>query len=397
MPRAALTFNSGETLNFISFPTPIESAFRRTSMFIQKTQLSIPKLLKIILLVVVLIPTLYSFTRSPSILYRQPSTCGPAVSEIPNIVHFVHILPPELVSNGNIQFEFRHFLSIYSAHFYLNPERIYIHTNAESDQLSALERSPLIWTRIISNLPTVVFNYETAPNRTSAGLDVTLLPNHSDFVRTRVMKKWGGIYMDEDVYLLKDLASLRRTGFQNVVGRQSGGDICCALFLSTPENDMITAYHALQDRAFDGSWATHAIGLLTRLAVEFSGRDENVLVLEQDAFFPFGWGGSELAELYQVHDVDDVEEVIEWTDTGSLDLTTFIKSWRWQSQTWRRDFHIGYALHGWNSGLRDDRIFFGDFGGITLEYVLARSSNFARALYPVVKHALDNGIIGQVS
>lgn len=36
---------------------------------------------------------------------------------------------------------------------------------------------------------------------------------------------------------------------------------------------------------------------------------------------------------------------------------------------------------------------FGKFGGITLEYVLAQNNNFARAVYPAVKHALDNGII----
>ena len=54
-------------------------------------------------------------------------------------------------------------------------------------------------------------------------------------------------------------------------------------------------------------------------------------------------------------------------------------------------------LHGWTSGIRGElndeqrATMFGKFGGITLDYVLARNSNFALAVYPAVKHALDNG------
>ena len=39
---------------------------------------------------------------------------------------------------------------------------------------------------------------------------------------------------------------------------------------------------------------------------------------------------------------------------------------------------------------------FGGFEGITLEYVLKNNSNFARAVYPAVRHALDHGMLDQV-
>ena len=58
-----------------------------------------------------------------------------------------------------------------------------------------------------------------------------------------------------------------------------------------------------------------------------------------------------------------------------------------------------FVLHGWTSGLRGElndeqrATIFGKFGGITLDYILARNSNFALALYPAVKHALDNGVL----
>ena len=56
-------------------------------------------------------------------------------------------------------------------------------------------------------------------------------------------------------------------------------------------------------------------------------------------------------------------------------------------------------LHGWNSGLEkhlnDQEVqeMFGEFGGITPQYVLAKNSHFATAVYPTMKHALDNGAL----
>ena len=67
--------------------------------------------------------------------------------------------------------------------------------------------------------------------------------------------------------------------------------------------------------------------------------------------------------------------------------------------TWRRDWRSSYVLHGWTSGIqmnmeekaRDE--LFGNFGAITPAYVLSRKSNFARAVYPAVKHAIDRDVL----
>src|SRR5579862_2317354 len=61
--------------------------------------------------------------------------------EIPNIVHFVHLLSPPTRSNPepHLNFEFSHFIAIYSAYIYLRPDVIYIHTDADAD--SANEQS----------------------------------------------------------------------------------------------------------------------------------------------------------------------------------------------------------------------------------------------------------------
>jgi hypothetical protein len=160
------------------------------------------------------------------------------------------------------------------------------------------------------------------------------------------------------------------------------------MWLSVPGSDLVTAYHALQDIVFNGTWSTHSVDLFTRVALEYSGRDQEVLILEQDAFFPLGWMSEHFNTLYQVH-------INEHTEPSSpSNVASFIQSFNMDlPTTWVRDWRNSYAVHGFNSGLHMYKAYFGVYGGITVEYVLARKSNFARAVYPAVKHAMDNGII----
>ena len=57
-------------------------------------------------------------------------------------------------------------------------------------------------------------------------------------------------------------------------------------------------------------------------------------------------------------------------------------------------------LHGWNSGIEkhsnDQEVqeMFGKFGGITPQYVLAKNSHCATAVYPAIKHAMVSILIG---
>ena len=313
---------------------------------------------------------------------------------IPNIVHFVHLVEGDAV----FDFPFRQFVAIYSAWHYLHPETIYIHTNVEKHLIEeAVKNTTNPYTQAVSKLPVVKFNHHTAPNETSSGLGIHKLPNQSDFVRTDVLQKYGGVYLDDDAYILRDLKPLRRINFENIVGRQANGQICPAVILSTPGNKMMTTYHKLQDSVFDGSWARHATELLTVLAQEFSTPDHQVLILPQDAFFPSAWYKSDLMMIYQVHDDAGAPAI---NNKGTHNVTEFMEKFQlWGPETWRKDWRLSYVLHGWTSGIvqnfdkNGQGNLFRGFGGITLEYVLARSSNFARAVYPAVKHAIDNGVL----
>ena len=319
--------------------------------------------------------------------------------KIPNIVHFVHLLEPNKTSNPVLEFPFRQFVAIYSAWYYLQPQAIYIHTNIEDRLIEqALIRSTNPYSKVVSKLPGIKFNLQIAPNRTTSGDRIDKLPNQSDFVRTTILKEFGGIYLDDDSYVLRDLKPLRRLGFENVVGWQENGQICPAVILSTPKNKLMDAYHVLQDKVFDpDKWAQHATDLLTTLARDFQEPGGQILILPQDTFFPYSWVPAGLQNIYQVKSAPGRDPIVN-KDTENM--TDYIDNFQLvPPNTWQKDWRSTYVLHGWTSGIemqlndKQRAAMFGKYKSITLEYVLSKSNNFARAVYPAVKHALDTGVI----
>ena len=60
-------------------------------------------------------------------------------------------------------------------------------------------------------------------------------------------------------------------------------------------------------------------------------------------------------------------------------------------EQWEADYSSTYALHAFRS--TGDSVRIQNFDGITMEYILARQSNFARAVYPVFQHAIEAAIV----
>ncbi len=136
------------------------------------------------------------------------------------------------------------------------------------------------------------------------------------------------------------------------------------------------------------------------------------MIVPQDTFFPLSWLRSDLETLYQIHSssssssssADDSPSPETNNRNPLSNLTDFTSHFHlWPPQSWRRDWRLSYVLHGWTSAIKSN--FDGDenaaelFGeyeeGISLDYVLARNSNFARAVYPAVKDALERGFLDQ--
>ena len=263
------------------------------------------------------------------------------IAAIPNIVYFVRLVDSDHAPA--FDFSFHQFVAIYSAHFRLQPETVYIHTNVEDHVVKKiLENTTNLYILAINKLPKVKFNYDAAPNKTLSGLDITLLPHRSDFVRTDVLENSGGIYLDDDdVYVLRDLRALSRLGFENIISKQKHGKICNAVIMATPQNKMMQAYQILQDVVLDGGWETASVDLLTRLAQEFHDMPDQVMVMPQDTFFAL-W--ADLETLCQVHlNAGDFG-----TNNHSVEnITDFTRQFDLRPpKTWRRDWRPSYLLHG---------------------------------------------------
>src|SRR5271156_5949439 len=115
-------------------------------------------------------------TPEPSL--PAPIEPSPPANEIPNIVHFIQLVPEAAESGGEIPaltFTLSHFIALYSAYHYVKPQTIYIHTNADDDIIEAARKTGNQFTKAIINLPNVVFRRTEPPTHTSRGVPIQML------------------------------------------------------------------------------------------------------------------------------------------------------------------------------------------------------------------------------
>ncbi|KAK9485768.1 hypothetical protein V1527DRAFT_482611 [Lipomyces starkeyi] len=347
-----------------------------------------------LLSVFVTVPFLFIKVDLPSCLatQTQPPSSDLRLPTIPNIVHYVHLMSDP---QGTIQFGLKHFISIYSASLYFDPDVIYIHTDAPDDEVERARTSSEAsnkWSRLIFNLPKVVVNNETAPDYADNGEKILNLENKSDFVRAKVVYELGGIYLDWDVHALRDFKPLREAGFANVVGLQKDNLVNSGCYMAIKGSEMMRIWLKYEHIVYDGGWITHAVILLTNLSRKLVMIPHEVLILDRYALAPSSWEQEDAQSLFGSHSEAQAPHLGP-ADPHRPPLTTENAEALWElartssREEWENDYSSSYAIHAFkNNDLHD-------FEGITLRYVLSRQSNFARAVYPVVQHAINTGII----
>lgn len=321
--------------------------------------------------------------------------------EIPNIVHFVRQANRDHDGRQRpFRVEFRHLMAYYSASYYLKPDHIYMWSDVDKEALEEAKTYGDEFTKALFRLPNLSFEYVEFPNTTVNGVEITQYAHKSDFVRTRVMANYGGQYFDDDAWLIRDLAPLRSAGFDNVFGKEAVGDLCQAMWIARPHNDLMQAWVRLQESEFTGDWLRASNELLLNLVKLFArtGNDQHALVLEQDAFFPGQWWGQNGLEMfYMVHDEDPQWDEPHLAMTVDEIVAAYDYEFNMKGFGWRKDWRKTYVIHGFSNALRADQhlrsTVFGEFGGFTPDYILSRRSNIGRALYPALRNAIDSGFL----
>lgn len=311
---------------------------------------------------------------------------------IPNIVHYVWLLD----GREHLNFELKIFISVYSASLYFKPDTIYIHTDASPEQWEYAKTRGDQATRWTLAIATVKHNQVVAPTHTLACTQILKVQHKSDFVRTEQLHKYGGIYMDTDVIPLRDVKLLRKSGFKNIMGIEERGRVNNGFVMAQPGSILQSIFKSEQHERFDNRWTTHSVNLLSELSYRLQPVPMEVLVLGIKIFSPSSWKKEDIRSLFNPHTEtpagppeDDSEAVglykVPTTFEEAVDYWNQTKSNI--KPTWQADYSGSYVIHAF-----DGR---GNFwpDHVDLEYIMARQSNYARAVYPAVKHAIDKGHI----
>ncbi|PWN24640.1 hypothetical protein BDZ90DRAFT_234912 [Jaminaea rosea] len=324
---------------------------------------------------------------------------GHDVEAVPNTVHFVI-----LGDKDHFKVNIVNWLAVWSAHHWMQPDAIYVHTNYDPSVISAARTNPSdAYTRSLFRIPSVRFNHVVAPHATSNGTAFTGGWAHSsDFIRTEVMAEHGGVYLDSDSFLLRDLEPLRTSGYKMIVGRQRWGAVNLAAMLSVPSSTLMKTYHKLMDKTYNGSWGGHSFELLTRLVEIFQHKPREVLLLPQEALFPLSWDASDLPALYQPVYNGPIPHIRYETDLGKAEEAFSWGDFHDEVKSPVIDWAKSYNVHGWLSGLFDTRYisvatrrewFGSETGDINLDYLIRRESNFANAVWPALRAAILQGVV----
>ncbi len=199
---------------------------------------------------------------------HNKKSCGGRECVVPKFVHLIwfHPLNPE--------FRFHHLISILSIQKYIKPRRILFWHDKEPTGPwwnFARRKVPNIQ-MIVRKPPTSIF-----------GHDINVIEHQSDVARLEAILKYGGIYLDLDVIVLKSFDPL--LGHNCTFGAESLDLLGSGVIIARPNASFI---HLLYDqyRTFDDkSWNYHSVILPMRLARKFP----NLVHVEWDSMHRPNW------------------------------------------------------------------------------------------------------------
>ncbi len=202
---------------------------------------------------------------------------------VPNILHFVFGMAPDF---GGKPFSLVHYLSIRSAVSLNNPDSAFFHYEFEpSGEWWELAR------------PLLRLNKINAPERI-LGNELTHVAHRADVVRLRMLKEFGGVYLDLDTISVKPFTELlqapfligqelrvpyipknfrqkikyavrKRAGGVNASARSSTG-LCNAVLFSEPDSEFVNlwlnSYSSFRSKGRDKFWNEHSVKVPEKLA-----------------------------------------------------------------------------------------------------------------------------------
>jgi SAM-dependent methyltransferase len=228
------------------------------------------------------------------------------MNRIPKILHFCFGLEQNF---GGKPWSLAHFVCVKSALERLKPEQAFIYFEYEPTG-PWWEQSRALLTAVKITAPRQVFG------------NPLLHPAHrADVVRLESLIKFGGIYLDTDVFVHKEFDHLLE--YSTVLGEEGvSGEygLANAVILAEPEAPFLKRwyeeYRWFRSKGHDAHWSEHSVRVPLKLAREYPNE---IMVLPHTAFYWPLWTKEHLRLIYE----DD-------SDIESRALATHL----WESQSW---------------------------------------------------------------
>lgn len=313
---------------------------------------------------------------------------------IPSTVHFVYIKTGE---DAKLEFNFAAFLSVFSSILFVKPSKVYVHTDFSTREIEYAAQYGTRWTRKLLNSwpglivwnPVHVASF-SGPNDNNR---IDAVQHKSDFIRWETIAKYGGVYMDFDVIVLKSLAPLMNAGFGFVAGRQYGGKdeggqingtINNGAFLTKRNSAMSTLVRQEQHAGFNGAWEAN-LQSMTKTAEYLVNIPNQVLILDRNAFAPTHWFPESTDALFIPNEGPASPIPLDSNSADPIELYDIVVQNRRSRREWEMDFSATYMLHAFATGKYSDRI--------NPRTILSRTSNYGIATYHVVKAMVEHGLV----
>lgn len=286
---------------------------------------------------------------------------------IPNIIHFIYV--------GGRPFSFIHFLAVYTAWKVNRPERIFFHHSEEPSSPWWEQARPYLTLNRID------------PVREIFGNPVTYPAHQADVIRLRMLRRYGGIYLDLDVICLNPFAPLLQNEF--VMGIEPGTGLCNAVILARHDAEFMRLWWE-EYRNFDGSrWNYHSVVLPWQLARRHPQR---IHMADKYAFFypthndpahRYLWGGRPSMGEVALRLAKNVARLAGGLLQGGYDTVhdSYYRTFHTLcGMEWHyRRARASYCLHLWE-GLWGEPY----LKAVTPEYLRNADTNFARLLRNVI-------------
>jgi GR25 family glycosyltransferase involved in LPS biosynthesis len=204
-------------------------------------------------------------------LYTRSSS-----SEIPKIIHLLYF--------GETEFHNFHDRCVRSMLFHMRDYRVVIYNNVEP-------KNNAFWDKLKMH-PRVTIECVDVPTHFD-GYELGHFQYKADVVRLEVLYKYGGVYLDLDMLIVRDFSELFRNGMDLYLSREGEGPgLINAFIAAKPNNEFLKIWlDNFKTGLRMGVWAYH-IRDTNRLLLEKHPYYESkygIEILHHEKFFPIPW------------------------------------------------------------------------------------------------------------